>query len=272
MWHEDWRIFLACGIALFINILTIASGAARMAGVKTKRIATSLTLFNLFGLISRLANIVMLPILANLVDKAVKEGGTGVLLFQFRFVLAFAFIGSLIGMFLMPTFAVFFTRAIHAFEASASVPKVILSMCDPRKAPQVVSLFRLPSFHYITTVSLKGIPKPFLFYNVLMTAIWAVGALASVYASAIIPEYSRTATLLSSIVNGWATVMFTLIVDPTAALITDQAVQNVRPENHVRSMVVYLTLGTTIGILIAQFIFMPAANLIVWATRLLGSI
>lgn len=273
MWYDDWRIIVSCSIALIINILTIASGAARMAGVKTKRVATGLTLFNLFGLLARLANIVMLPVLANVVDKAVKDGTThNMLLIQFRFVLFSAFIGSIIGACFMPTFVAFFKRGIHAFERVTSIPRVIFSMLDPRKASQITGLFRPPSLHFLAQASMNGIPKPFLIYNILMTAIWAVGALASVYASAIIPEYSRTATLLSSVVNGWATVMFTLIVDPTAALITDQAVQNIRPEHQVRSMVIYLTLGTVAGMLMAQFLFLPASNIIVFVTRWLGSL
>lgn len=272
MWYQDWRIIVSCSIALIINILTIASGAARMAGVKTKRVATGLTLFNLFGLMARTANIVMFPVLANVVDKAIKEGEINGLLFQFRLVLFFAFIGSVVGACLMPTFVAFFMRGIHAFERITSIPRVILSIFDPRKASQITGLFRPPSLHFLTRASMNGIPKPFLFYNILMTAIWAVGALASVYASAIIPEYVRTATLLSSVVNGWATVMFSLIVDPTAALITDQAVQNIRPEHQVRSMVIYLSIGAVLGMLLAQFLFVPASHLIVFVARWLGNL
>lgn len=271
MWYQDWRIIVSCSIAIFINILTIASGAARMAGVRTKRIATSLTLFNLFGLVARLANIVMLPLLANLVDRAVKDGNLEHLTIQFRIVLICAFIGASIGAFLMPTFIDMFIKGIHAFERTTSLPRVLIALGNPRKVTQVAGLFRPPSLHIFSKISLSDIPKPFLVYNSLMTAIWAVGALASVYASAIVPEFVRTATLLSSVVNGWATVMFTLIVDPTAALITDQAVQNLRPERHVRSLVVYLTLSTVVGLVLAQLLFLPASNLIVWVTRLLGN-
>jgi len=102
-----------------------------------------------------------------------------------------------------------------------------------------------------------------------MVSIYAIGVLSSLYAGALVPEYRVTATQLSGIVNGIATILLVLMVDPTCALITDQAVRGKRSENDVRSMIFYIVLGRILGtLIISQLIFMPSAEYIKAATLL----
>ena len=54
--------------------------------------------------------------------------------------------------------------------------------------------------------------------------------------------------------------LLTLMVDPTCAFITDQAVKGKRPEGDVRAMVFYIIMGRVVGTLIlSQLLFLPAA-------------
>lgn len=92
-------------------------------------------------------------------------------------------------------------------------------------------------------------------------------------AGAYIPEMRSTANQLSGIINGMATILFTLFVDPSGARITDQAMHNIRPESDVKSVVVFLQLGRLLGIfLIAQLFFNPFYHYIMWVTRLLAKV
>ena len=54
--------------------------------------------------------------------------------------------------------------------------------------------------------------------------LWStIGVLAASYASALAPQYARTAMTLSGVINGVGTLLLVLLVDPVSALITDQA-------------------------------------------------
>ena len=94
-----------------------------------------------------------------------------------------------------------------------------------------------------------------------MTAIYTIGVLCSLLAGAYLPELRATAIQLSGIVNGIATILFALIVDPSGARITDQAAQGERPESDVKSVVFFLICGRLLGTLIlAQFFYCRLLN------------
>ena len=116
--------------------------------------------------------------------------------------------------------------------------------------------------------SIRHVPVNLLVFNTIVTGIYAIGVVAAVYASVIDPAAARTAVLLSGIVNGIATISFTLIVDPTSAYITDQAAKGERPVKDVKSMVFFLSLTAILGTLLSQFIFVPAAYVIAFAAHL----
>jgi hypothetical protein len=106
--------------------------------------------------------------------------------------------------------------------------------------------------------------------NVVVTGVYAIGVVASYYASLIQPEVARTALSASGLVNGIATISFALIVDPTSAFLVDQAAKGERPVEHVRSMVFYLALTAIVGTLLSQLILYPAAILIGDAAKIIN--
>ncbi|KKC30175.1 hypothetical protein CDSM653_00789 [Caldanaerobacter subterraneus subsp. pacificus DSM 12653] len=127
----------------------------------------------------------------------------------------------------------------------------------------------IPRLSMLKGVFKADIPKSFLIYNVIITSIYTTGVISSLYAGAIIPEYRITASQLSGIINGFATILFTVVVDPVAALITDLAMNGKKTLKDVDSMVVLLVFGKILGTLIAQLIFLPAAELVLFVTKLI---
>ena len=266
---HDHRLLLVCIIAALVSLLTTSTGAARVAGVLTKRIATSLSVYNLFMLIGRLANLAYVPVMGSIVDLAVKTNQLDILQAKIRCIIGFSALGSLIGFLLLPTFVEIYVKAIQGTEKSGSLWRVVLSLLLPKNLGKLISCFRKPGILGLKSLSLNGVPWGFLVFNVFMAGIWTVGVLCAGFASAIVPEYARTATLLSGIVNGFATIMFTLIVDPTASLITDQAAMGRKTLDQVKVMVVYLTFGNVAGAVLGQLFFSPGAAFIAWVTKLI---
>ena len=101
-----------------------------------------------------------------------------------------------------------------------------------------------------------------LIFNILVMAVYAIGVQAAFLASVFDPAVSRTAISLSGVINGIGTIAFTLFVDPTSSMITDQAIHGKRNIDEVRAMVFYLSLTAIIGTILSQLFFVPAALLV----------
>jgi hypothetical protein len=278
----SWQLIGALILNGFVQMAAVGAFAARIAGVSTKRIAISISLFSLFATASRLANMFYAPLLGtisdrtgNLVTAAIHAGSATLAApqvaqfeFQLRLIVFAGTIGTLVGAMFLPTFEYLFVRGIGSFQRLDSVPNALMRMFDPRVISDVVHSFRFPRPAHWSQYKLASVPAKLLFWNTVLYAVYSIGVVAAVYASVREPALARTATLLSGIVNGIGTVAFTLFVDPTAANIVDSAVHGKRTIEDVRSMVFWLTVTMVLGTLLSQLLLYPATLVIDVAARL----
>jgi hypothetical protein len=260
--YIDPLIVVCCFTAL-IHFTETISSSMRLTGIRTKQLALSLSFVNASLLISRMSNMLQAPLLGGMVDTAILQNTVNALWSNFRIIIFAAFIGNLIGAILTPFAVSVFTRAIKKFDQIGHVPGLIVYGLRPATLVKVAKGFRLPSRDSFKGLSLKGVPTLFLWLNLLMVSIYAIGVLCSLMAGALIPAYRVTATQLSGIVNGIATILFTLMVDPIAAHITDQSARGKRREGDVRTVVFYIVLGRVVGTLVlSQLLFIPGTTYI----------
>jgi hypothetical protein len=272
------QLVLAMILNAVVQAIQIGAYAARLAGVQSGRIATSISLFNLFVTASRLASLFLTPALGALADAAAHGAGpqahsvapavAQTLEMQIRFIVLAGTFGTAIGALLLPTFIALFLRGIAAFERTGSVIAALSRLADPRVLWSIVSTVRLPSLATLRRFSPNLVPRKLLVFNVLVTAVYAIGVVAAYYASVLNLLARTTATGLSGLINGIATVTFTLVVDPTSALITDQAAKGERSLEEVKAMVFYLALTAIVGTLCSQLLLYPAAVAIAHAAGL----
>jgi hypothetical protein len=277
-----WSVQLVVALVLnaVVQAIQIGAYAARLAGVVTGRIATSISLFNLFVTASRLANLAYAPMLGTLSDRAghavhdphLAAGAVNQLEWQIRLIVLAGTAGTILGALLLPAFLFLFVRGISAFERLGSVPRALLRLGDPRVWFALAHSVRLPSPASLRNFRLKDVPGKLLLGNVIVTGIYAIGVVAANFGSVLDPADARTAISLSGIVNGVATVSFALIVDPTSAYITDQAVKGERTLGEVKSMVFYLAATAIIGTLLSQLILYPAANAIAFVAHFVNQL
>ncbi len=265
-----WTGPLAIALALnvVVTALQIGAYAGRIAGVRTGRIGTSISLFNFFTLASRLATLVVTPALGSLADGAAQYATcTGVIpsyfAWQLRAIVAAGTLGAVLGMLLLPTFIMLFMRGVNSFERRHSMLRAVLRLLDPRVQLDVLRSVRPPPLGRLRSFALpKSLPLKLLAGNVVVTGVYAIGVVASFYASVIDLDARTTATGLSGLVNGIGTVAFSFFVDPTTAYITDQAVKGERPVDDVRAMVFWLSVTAIIGWVLSQLILIPGAYFI----------
>ncbi|MCU0641846.1 MAG: lipid II flippase Amj family protein [Candidatus Margulisbacteria bacterium] len=262
-------LLIVCVLTGIIHFTETAASSLRLAGVRTKQIATSLSFVNATLLITRTSNMLQAPFLGGLVDHAILTGNPAGLIDGFRSVIFAAFIGNALGALCTPFFVAVFTKAIYRFERGGSVPRLIGAAFKPHNFLAICRQFRLPTRASFVNLSLQGMPQGFLWTNLVVVSVYAIGVLSSLYAGALVPEFRITASQLSAIVNGIATILLVTLVDPTCAYITDQAIRGKRREADVRAMVFYIILGRVVGTLIlSQLLFIPSAEYIRNATLL----
>jgi hypothetical protein len=264
------QLVLAMLLNGIVQAIQIGAYAARLAGVQSGRIATSISLFNLFVTASRLAALFLVPALGALADGAADSATGGFVPqailtrfeWQIRAIVFAGTIGTAIGAMLLPTFIMLFMRGIASFERRGSVLHALARLLSPRVMWSIVSSVRPPQPSTFGRFSLDHVPVKLLIFNTIVTAVYAIGVVAAYLASAFNLQARTTAVGLSGLINGIATISFTLVVDPTSAYITDQAAKGERPVHEVKSMVFFLSLTAIVGTLLSQLILVPAADVI----------
>jgi hypothetical protein len=108
----------------------------------------------------------------------------------------------------------------------------------------------------------KQFPWRIFLLNVVAVAILTIGVLSAVYAAYINPQYRTTASNLSAFINGFATILMFAFIDPHLSAMTDDVVLGKCSEATFRKYIVYMTLASLAGTLLAQVLFIPGADLI----------
>ena len=151
-----WSVQLILAMVLngCLQAIQIGAYAARVAGVTTGRIGTSISLFNLFVTGSRFANMFYAPMLGAISDNAARAIKVNPSLvadaatqfeWQMRAIVFSGTLGTVVGGVLLPTFIYLFVRGVGAFERRGSIPQALGRLLDPRVMLDVLRTIRLPS-------------------------------------------------------------------------------------------------------------------------------
>ncbi|ACV61671.1 conserved hypothetical protein [Desulfofarcimen acetoxidans DSM 771] len=287
------RLLIVALLVAVIHMINTLIYAVRLSGVRTQRLATALSLFQLIFLLSSTANLIQAPLLSSIVEQAINTGlqnavhtesiaravltpfyqaQLDVLSKYIRLVIVAASVGTLIGWLLIPYFVKVFTRAIMIFDQVGSVPRVFwLILFSRRRVQAILDNQKIEQRQTLdqTVYQYTSIPRAFLFFNIFITGFYTVGILSSLYAGALYPQFRSTAAFLAGVVNGVAAILMATVVDPTAARITDQALRGARPEKDVRQMTFYLAATRLVGTVFAQILLIPAAYVIKYVAQLI---
>ena len=267
------NMWLVIGLNVLVYCLTCTSFSSRISAVMTRSVATALAIYNVFFLITRLTGQVYAPILGAVRDSIVKGESTAAqLLPLFRWVIAGSTMGALLGWLLMPTFVQIFNTAIDALQRrKGSMATLLKDLLNPVHWFSILRCWRAPSNFGVIWKDLHSLPKGFLWANVFVIGVHVIGVLAAIQAGAeLTGSLSRTATLLSSVINGVATILASVGVDPTAAKITDEAVSGKRSLHEVETMALLLCIGAVAGTAFSQLLFVPSVKIIVFGAQILG--
>lgn len=264
----DTQLWLICSLTFVIHLIGTLAYSVRIAGVRTRRIAVSFALFSILVLVSRTSNSFLGPFLAKRVESNLAGTVTTNLLSDFRWLLVASSLATIAGALLIPTFQRVFCRAVDHFQVHRSVPKLILHGFFKGGLSYVKDAATLPAGANVSGLRGKGgVSLSITLLNVGAVALWTVGVFASLYAGALDPDVRVTSSTLSSIINGGATIMMAVFIDPHMSGMTDDVVEGRVSEPAFRQAIVWLVGSRLAGTLLAQALLVPSAMLIVFVAR-----
>jgi len=257
------QIILVLAFTLIINLISTLSYSVRIVGIRTRKIAISFALFNLMVLISRTSNSFQAPLLAKWIEENINQGihpGT----YVFQLILFTTTFATLIGSFMIPTFQRLFSKAVLRFSLEKSVPKLILHAFSKNGIRQILADVKLPNRgnYIISTHKVPSFPFKIFIFNILASAILAVGVLSSLYAGFIDPDLRTTSSQMSAVVNGLATILMFMFIDPHLSALTDDVIEGKYGEANFRKVVRLMVLSRFIGTLLAQLLLVPFSKFI----------
>lgn len=248
-------------LTLIIHLIDALSYSVRLNSVKSGQFALSFSLFNLFVLVSRTANMFQAPLIGWIIGESLSTGIDPIN--DIRKVIFASTIGTLFGILLIPTFLRIFEVAEKKLEITGSVPLLVVEALQISNVRRILKRATRPQKTMFERLRYREIPKRLLIINALVTGIYTVGVLAANYSALLVHEQYRIAAAGSSgMINGLATILLTLFIDPKSAVITDQALRGDRPYGDVKALVILLIASKLIGTVLGQVIFLPAAKII----------
>lgn len=259
----DASLLLICALTFIIHLVGTLAYSVRIAGARTRRIALSLSLFNVLILISRTSNSFQAPLLAKRVERRITAGFTGGI-GDFRWLLLSATVATLIGALLIPTFQRLLSRWVDSIGNRRSFIALLRRAASPAVLAHVREAAVLPRWNNLARLrSGRSLPWSVVAMNTIAMSVWSVGVFAALYAGYLRPDLRVTASQMSAVVNGVATILMFVFIDPYLSLLTDDVAAGKVDEPHFRRTVVWLTGSRLAGTVLAQMILAPAALWIV---------
>ncbi len=262
------QIIIIIFLTIIIHATETLSYSIRLGGIKLKKIAVALSLTGIVLLIARTSNMFQAPIIGVIVDRA-KSDSTIDVLGIFHIILLSASIGTLLALFLYPTGTRLAMLMIERLEIEGSAI-ALMKTSNIHKLKRTSSYVRRPRIQMIHRLRVGGIPKRIMLINMVVTAIYTSGILAALYASILNPEHGTTANMATGVVNGIATILLTLLLDPQIALMTERAFNQENGAEEIAKTYAWLMIARFFGTLLAHLLMIPSAWLISWVSRIIG--
>jgi hypothetical protein len=263
------KLILVSFFLIIITMIETLAYSTRISGARVKLVATALSLFSTMVIISRFSTMFQQPLTAKLMADAPHLHRLEFIQNQYRILIGVTTLGVCLGILLFPTFISLFSRAIiQLSHENGSILILLKRWFNFKGLLKMIACFRRPRLSDLRGITLKTIPKRLFVINVLITSIYTVGVLSSLYASVIVkPSLSPAACLSSGIINGIATILLTLFIDPKVSVLADKVVKNQNRYIFLKSYSITMISSKFLGTVFAQILFLPAAYYVAWFSK-----
>jgi hypothetical protein len=260
------QIIIVLILNFIISLIGTLAYSVRMVGVRTGKIAVSFAVFNILSLVSRMAVTFQIPLLTKYVEH---NSDSNDLLHIFNFIILVSGFATIVGAFLIPTFQRIFYKGVLHFSVERSIPKLVIHSFSKAGVNYIKDCVAIPVKGNIKGFNLRKLPKKIIIYNLFAVSLLTVGALAPIYAGSIAPDLRATCVTLSSIINGFATILMSILIDPQLSVMTDDVIEGNCTEEDFRTVVIGMVGSKTLGTFASLLLMIPASYLIVFIAKVI---
>lgn len=253
------QIMIVLAMTFIITLIGTLAYSIRIVGVRTGRIAITFSLFNILSLVSRLASNIQTPLLTKYTETGTENNPLN----TFYAVLIISFIATIAGAVSIPTFQRVFSKIVNRFTINRSVSKIIYHGFSKAGIKQFGTCLTIPKTEHLKQFDIKELPFGVMLMNIIAVAIFTVGVIAPIYAGFIEPDLRATCITLSGVINGIATILLYIFVDPYLSVRTDDVLEGTLKEAEFRRLVIGMVGSKVTGAALAIPLLVPAAKIIV---------
>ena len=143
------------------------------------------------------------------------------------------------------------------------MPRLIARAFSRRGLSSFAANVRVPSPQTLKQLGFgTGVSMLVIGLNVIRMALWTLGVFASLYAGYLKPELRVTCSNLSSVINGVATILMFVFIDPQVSVMTDDVIEGRISDGRFRRAITSLLGARLAGTVLAQILLLPSAAVI----------
>ena len=262
-------MIIICLLTALIHFIGICSLSARIVGTRTKRLASSTSIFNIIILFSQFANTLQAPLLTKTIETSIlnhEEPNT----FIFRMIILSSTVGAALGAISIPTIHRFMERGVNSLHKNNSVFKVFLKSMKLSTLIHLRESIKIPVKNNLTRLNrFNDINIGIIALNFIVYGFITVSVLSCLYAGYLNPVLRTTSLSMSGIANGIGAVGMLMFIEPYNAVLTDKVIDGSISESYFRRHLSFVIIARVVGTVLGQFLFIPIAHVIAQLSALL---
>ncbi|OUB17919.1 hypothetical protein BK708_21330 [Bacillus thuringiensis serovar yunnanensis] len=259
------KLIIVFVFMLIISMVETLAYATRLSGARVGFIASAVALFNLLIIVSRFSVMIQQPLTGKLISEASSQDKLDIIATQYRIIIGSTTVGTLLGILLLPTFIILFSKSIIQLSiGNGSIVELIYKCLNPKGLKKCFQYIRTPNLSYLQGMNFSDFPKRLFITNIVITSVYTIGVLSSLYASLLVPENAASAIMSSGIINGIATILLTIFVDPKISILADRVMKSRASYSNLKIYTVAMVTSKLLGTIFAQLLFIPGAYYIAW--------
>jgi hypothetical protein len=257
------NVFVVCLLTMVIHFISIISISARIVGIRTKKLASSFSLFNILSLVAQFSSSIQSPLLAKSIENQIIHGLNPDNL-SFRLIIFSATIGSVLGIIAIPSAHRFMAKGVNNLYHNRSVFRVLIKSIKLSIFIHVKESLTLPNIQNLIRLKrYNDISLSMILLNILVNSFITVSVLSCLYAGFLNPNLRTTALSLNGISVGIGIIGMMLFVEPYNATLTDKVIDDSISEAYFRRFLTFVVIARMIGTIFGQFLLIPLAKTII---------
>ena len=249
-------------LTLIINFIGIAALATRIVGVRTRKLASSSSLFNIILLVAQFARSLQAPLLTKFVETGIVRGeepNDSI----FRYTILAATLGSILGGLAIPSVQRFMEKGVNSLYRHHSVFMVVVKSFKITTIVHLKNSIKMPDkSNFLRLTNFSDMRVGVILLNIFVYSFTTVGALSCLYAGYLNPALRTTSLSMSGIANAAGTIGMLLFIEPYNSILTDKVVEGTVSDGYFRRYLSLVVLARCFGTFLGLFLLVPLARLI----------